>query len=41
VFAGRLASEKIPFRLIRIVAATLFALIGLWVLVQGVPASGA
>lgn len=41
VFAGRIASERIPFRLIRVVAATLFALIGLWVLVQGVPAGGA
>jgi putative Ca2+/H+ antiporter (TMEM165/GDT1 family) len=40
VFAGRIASEKIPFRLIRIVAATLFALIGLWVLVAGVPTAG-
>jgi putative Ca2+/H+ antiporter (TMEM165/GDT1 family) len=40
VFVGRIASERIPFRLIRIVAATLFALIGLWVLVQGVPTGG-
>jgi putative Ca2+/H+ antiporter (TMEM165/GDT1 family) len=37
VFAGRIASERIPFRVIRIVAATLFALIGVWVLVQGLP----
>jgi putative Ca2+/H+ antiporter (TMEM165/GDT1 family) len=41
VFAGRIASQNIPFRLIRIVAATLFALLGLWVLVQGVPAGSA
>lgn len=40
VFAGRIASKRIPFRLIRIIAATLFALIGLWVLVQGVPTAG-
>lgn len=39
VFAGRIASERIPFRWIRIVAALLFAAVGVWVLVQGVPAS--
>jgi putative Ca2+/H+ antiporter (TMEM165/GDT1 family) len=37
VFAGDLASEKIPFKAIRIVAALLFAGIGVWVLVAGVP----
>lgn len=37
VFAGRIASDRIPFGVIRIVAAALFAMIGVWVLVQGVP----
>lgn len=37
VFAGRIASEKIPFRVVRRVAAALFASIGVWVLVHGVP----
>jgi putative Ca2+/H+ antiporter (TMEM165/GDT1 family) len=37
VFAGRIASERIPFKAIRVVAAALFALIGVWVLVRGVP----
>ena len=32
VFVGRAASEKIPFRAVRIVAAALFAGLGLWVL---------
>ncbi len=37
VFAGKLASDKIPFKAIRIVAAAIFAGIGLWVLFAGVP----
>ncbi len=37
VFAGRIAAQRIPFRVVRVVAAVLFALIGLWVLVRGVP----
>ena len=32
VFIGRAAAEKIPFRAVRITAATLFAGLGLWVL---------
>jgi putative Ca2+/H+ antiporter (TMEM165/GDT1 family) len=41
VFAGKLASEKIPFKAIRIAAAVIFAAIGLWVLVAGVPGAEA
>lgn len=37
VFAGKIASEKIPFKAIRIVAAAIFAGLGLWVLLFGVP----
>ena len=37
VFAGKLAADRIPFRAIRIVAAAIFAAIGAWVLVAGVP----
>jgi putative Ca2+/H+ antiporter (TMEM165/GDT1 family) len=37
VFAGKLAADRIPFKAIRIVAASIFAAIGLWVLVAGVP----
>ncbi len=37
VFAGKLASERIPFKAIRVVAAAIFAALGLWVLVAGVP----
>jgi putative Ca2+/H+ antiporter (TMEM165/GDT1 family) len=37
VFAGRIASRRIPFRVVRIVAAVLFALLGVGVLVQGLP----
>jgi Ca2+/H+ antiporter, TMEM165/GDT1 family len=37
VFAGGLASQRIPFRAIRICAAVVFAAIGAWVLVYGVP----
>jgi putative Ca2+/H+ antiporter (TMEM165/GDT1 family) len=37
VFAGKMASDRIPFRAIRIVAAAIFAGHGLWVLVSGVP----
>ena len=38
VFIGRAASEKIPFRAVRIAAAALFAGLGLWVLL--VPPAG-
>ena len=34
---ARIASEKIPFKAIRVIAAALFALIGVWVLVRGIP----
>ena len=34
VFAGKLAADKIPFKAIRIVAAVIFAAIGVWVLVR-------
>ena len=37
VFAGKLAADRIPFRAIRIVAAVIFAAIGVWVLVAGIP----
>jgi len=37
VFAGKLAADRIPFKAIRIAAALLFAVIGVWVLVAGVP----
>ena len=37
VFAGKLAADRIPFKAIRIVAAAIFAAIGAWVLVAGVP----
>jgi Ca2+/H+ antiporter, TMEM165/GDT1 family len=33
VFIGKLAAERIPFRAVRIVAALLFAALGVWVLV--------
>ena len=39
VFAGNLLTAKIPFKAIRIAAAALFASIGIWVLVHGVPAA--
>jgi putative Ca2+/H+ antiporter (TMEM165/GDT1 family) len=39
VFAGKIASDRIPFRLIRIVAALLFAAIGVWVLIHGAPSA--
>jgi len=35
VFAGKLAADRIPFRAVRILAALLFAALGLWVLVAG------
>ena len=38
VFAGKLAADRIPFKAIRVVAALIFAAIGAWVLVAGVPA---
>jgi len=37
VFAGHLAADRIPFKAIRIVAALIFAALGVWVLVEGVP----
>ncbi len=37
VFAGKLAADRVPFKAIRIVAAAIFAAIGLWVLVAGIP----
>jgi putative Ca2+/H+ antiporter (TMEM165/GDT1 family) len=37
VLAGKLAADRIPFKAIRIVAALIFAAIGVWVLVAGVP----
>ena len=38
VFAGNLAADRIPFKAIRIVAASLFAALAIWVLMTGVPA---
>jgi Ca2+/H+ antiporter, TMEM165/GDT1 family len=38
VFAGHLAADRIPFKAVRIVAASLFAALGVWVLVSDVPA---
>jgi putative Ca2+/H+ antiporter (TMEM165/GDT1 family) len=38
VFAGKLAGRRIPIRAIRIVAAAMFAALGVWVLVAGPPA---
>jgi len=37
VFAGKLAADRIPFTAIRIAAALIFAALGVWVLVAGVP----
>jgi putative Ca2+/H+ antiporter (TMEM165/GDT1 family) len=37
VFAGKLAADRIPFKAIRIVAALIFAALGAWVLVAGLP----
>jgi putative Ca2+/H+ antiporter (TMEM165/GDT1 family) len=37
VFAGRIAARRIPFRVVRLVAATLFAAIGVWILLRGLP----
>jgi len=36
-FAGHLAADRIPFKAVRIVAAALFAALGVWVLIAGVP----
>ena len=38
VFAGNFAADRIPFNALRIVAASLFSALGVWVLVSGVPA---
>lgn len=37
VFAGKLAARRIPFKAIRVVAAAIFAALGVWVLVAGLP----
>jgi putative Ca2+/H+ antiporter (TMEM165/GDT1 family) len=37
VFAGNMASERIPFKAIRIVAAAIFAALGAWVALVGLP----
>ena len=39
VLAGRLAADRIPFKAMRIAAAALFAALGVWVLIAGVPGS--
>ena len=36
VFAGKLAADRIPFGALRKVAAGIFFIMGVWVLVQGV-----
>ncbi|HVO87447.1 MAG TPA: TMEM165/GDT1 family protein [Casimicrobiaceae bacterium] len=36
VFAGHLVGERIPLKLVRVVAALIFAALGFWVLVAGV-----
>ena len=38
VFAGKLAADRIPFKAVRIAAALVFAALGAWVLIAGVPA---
>jgi putative Ca2+/H+ antiporter (TMEM165/GDT1 family) len=38
VFAGNFAAARIPLRAIRIVAALMFAALGVWVIVAGLPA---
>ncbi len=37
VFAGKLAARRIPFKAIRVAAAAIFAALGAWVLVAGLP----
>jgi putative Ca2+/H+ antiporter (TMEM165/GDT1 family) len=37
VFAGKLAADRIPFKAIRIVAALIFAALGAWILIVGLP----
>jgi Ca2+/H+ antiporter, TMEM165/GDT1 family len=37
VFAGQLAADRIPFKAVRIATAALFAALGAWVLIAGVP----
>jgi len=37
VLAGQLAADRIPFKAMRIAAAALFAALGVWVLIAGVP----
>jgi putative Ca2+/H+ antiporter (TMEM165/GDT1 family) len=38
VLAGNLAADRIPFKAVRIAAALVFAALGTWVLIAGVPA---
>jgi putative Ca2+/H+ antiporter (TMEM165/GDT1 family) len=38
VFAGKLAADRIPFKAVRIAAALVFAALGAWVLIVGMPA---
>ena len=38
VFAGNLAADRLPLKYVRAVAASLFAALGVWVLVTGLPA---
>ena len=37
VFAGKLAADRIPFTAIRVAAAAIFAALGAWILIAGVP----
>jgi putative Ca2+/H+ antiporter (TMEM165/GDT1 family) len=37
VFAGHLAADRIPFKAIRTAAALIFAALGVWVLLEGMP----
>jgi len=39
IFAGKLAADRIPFKAMRIAAASLFAALGIWVLIEGIPAT--
>jgi len=36
-FAGHLAADRVPLKSVRIVAAALFAALGVWVLIAGTP----
>jgi putative Ca2+/H+ antiporter (TMEM165/GDT1 family) len=37
VFAGRFVADRVPFKAVRIAAAALFASLGAWVLIAGIP----